>query len=224
MIRFFGQPKYHHLQPTELVGYELLLREWQSGHWVVPTDFHRYSSQEITRLLQQTLPALPATLALTSFNLNQTQFVDPHFLAALVDLAKMLPHPEHLMVELTEHDEHVSAAELVAAAQRYANAGLRLCLDDVSTGANQPPLAKRLSPYLSEYKFALQNFRAGDDARDPMPLLRQWHDRAVQEGKLFAIEGFEETADLDIAVQYQPDVLQGYYFGRPALLPLQTAG
>ncbi|WP_461214727.1 EAL domain-containing protein [Lacticaseibacillus sp. GG6-2] len=218
MIRFFGQPKYRYPQSDELIGYELLLREWQNGRWGVPTDFSQYSATDITELLRITLGALPATLPLISFNLDQAQFADAQFLRELTALAGELLHPEHLVVELTERDEHVASERLSQAAKQYADSGLRVCLDDVGTGANQAAMAMALLPYTVEYKFALQNFRTDDNMQVPLALLRQWHDRAVAEGKLFAIEGLEAPEDLAIADAYAPNVLQGYYFGHPALL------
>lgn len=50
------------------------------------------------------------------------------------------------------------ASALVSAARTYQEAGLWVCIDDVGTGDNQLSLVQALSPYVQEYKFALQNF------------------------------------------------------------------
>ena len=157
MIRFFGQPKYSYHHPDHLIGYELLLREWQEDRWCVPNDFDQFGADAIAELLRLTLTALPDDLPLLSFNLDQRQFAAPQFIAELTRLATTLPHPEHLAVELTERDEHIGLPQLTRAAAAYAAAGLRVCLADVGTGANQPAVALALMPYTTEYKFPLRS-------------------------------------------------------------------
>ncbi|KRL39867.1 EAL domain-containing protein [Lacticaseibacillus manihotivorans] len=216
MIRFFGQPKYALNDPKTLIGYEFLLREWHGDHWQVPSDFSQYLAADIVDLLDQTLAVLPKDLPLLSFNLDQAQFVDPAFEQALADLH--LKRPVHLVVELTEHDDHVSIDALSDAASKYVASGLRVCVDDVGTGANTRALVEALAPYANEYKFALQNFRAVGTTKEALPLLKFWRDLATAQHKVFALEGVEDQNDLDIVAEYAPDVLQGYFYGKPALI------
>ena len=216
MIRFFGQPKYSLDEPQTLIGYEFLLREWHEDHWQVPDDFSQFQASEIVTLLDQTLAALPEDLPLLSFNLDQAQFIDPAFEEALVKLHAK--RPVHLVVELTEQDDHVPLPALSQAATKYAASGLRVCVDDVGTGANNRDLVEALAPYIAEYKFALQNFRALGTTKEALPWLKFWRDLATKEHKVFALEGIEDQSDLDIVSEYAPDVLQGYYYGKPQLI------
>jgi EAL domain-containing protein (putative c-di-GMP-specific phosphodiesterase class I) len=41
---------------------------------------------------------------------------------------------------------------------------------------------------------------------------------ATAQHKVFALEGVEDQSDLDIVAEYAPDVLQGYFYGKPALI------
>lgn len=216
MIRFFGQPKYSLSQPQTLIGYEFLLREWQEDHWQVPSDFTQFTASDIVALLDQTLAVLPTDLPLLSFNLDQAQFVDPEFVAALARLHAK--RPVELVVELTEHDDHVAVDALQQAAASYVQSGLHVCLDDVGNGANKQTLVEALAPYVNEYKFALQNFRAIGTAKEALPLLKFWRDLATQADKLFTLEGIEDQSDLEIVSEYAPDVLQGYFYGKPELI------
>jgi len=217
MIRFFGQKKFSNSDPAKLIGYEFLLREYVDGKWQLPKDFSVFSSEEIAKLLVQTIAALPADLPLISFNLDQAQFVSPDFRKGIAKLFKA--NPMNLFVELTERSDNIDYDELVEAASDYKKAGLRVVLDDVGTGDNQAAMALALNEFTSEYKFALQNVR-GVDEKEVRAQVTFWHDFATKQHKLFAIEGFETAEDLRMAKEYSPDVLQGYYFAHPELIEI----
>lgn len=217
MIRFFGQKKFSNTDPTRLIGYEFLLRERVDGRWCLPDDFKKFSPEEIGQLLADTLAVLPADLELLSFNLDQSQFVCPDFRANILRVLR--ERQVNLYVELTERDDQESISELVEAAKEYEEAGVRVVLDDVGTGANRQGMAAALDQYTSEYKFALQNVRDLPD-HELHAQLRFWRDFAEKQHKLFAIEGFETEQDVHMAQAYRPDVMQGYYFGHPELIAL----
>ncbi|WP_125706397.1 EAL domain-containing protein [Lacticaseibacillus daqingensis] len=221
MLRYYGQPKYAGAAPTHLVGYELLLREYAHATWQRPTDFNAYSSATIAHLLAQTLATIPQTLPLVSFNLSQRQFVDPNFCRALATL--QANRPMNLYVELTETAENVPITALVAAAKAFGQLGVVVVIDDVGSGANQLCLVRALRPYTGEYKFALQNFRAKLTRAQLRQKLLLWRKRATADHKLFALEGVEHCADLALVTLAQPDVVQGYYYGRPILLNVAGA-
>ncbi|WP_225046942.1 EAL domain-containing protein [Lacticaseibacillus kribbianus] len=217
MLRYFGQPKFSNATPPVKIGYELLLREFTRGRWQLPGDFSAYAPDDLSRLLAQTLAAMPASLDLISFNLSQRQFIDPAFSQALRRVQAF--RRMNLFAELTEADEGVTLAALQAAAGDYVAAGIRVVIDDVGTGANRESLVQALMPYTSEYKFALQNL-AGDRTRPVLAMLGEWRDRATADHKLFAVEGLENASDLALVAPFAPDVLQGYHFGRPQLMAI----
>lgn len=221
VIRFFGQPKYSVLT-QQLVGYEFFIREQQEQCWVLPEDFSVFNAQQVTTLLAATLQVLPQTLTLVSFNLDQAQFIDPEYCQRLV--AVQAQTPIHIYIELTERSgapqQSVSIQQLVQAAKRYHDAGLRVCLDDVGSGENTLQLVNALSDYTDEYKFALQNFRQDYTWPEVEAKLAKWSQLAQQQHKFFAIEGFEAADELKLAQQYHAQLTQGYYLGRPKLLAL----
>ncbi|KRK33415.1 EAL domain-containing protein [Loigolactobacillus bifermentans] len=217
MIRFFGQPKFD-CRTQKLIGYEFLLRETYKGCWRLPTQFQQFSANTLSQLLCQTIQTLPQDLVLISFNLNQAQFVEPAFQPLLAQVQAQTKI--QLYVELTEQPTATPMAALIQAAADFQQAGLKVCLDDVGTGANQLALVAALAPYVVEYKFALQNFRPAMDLASLAPRLRFWRELARRQHKAFAVEGFESAADLAALNQYAPTILQGYYFGKPRLLAL----
>ncbi|WP_461215151.1 EAL domain-containing protein [Lacticaseibacillus sp. GG6-2] len=219
MFRFFGQPKFD-LNPDNQkpIGYELFIREWRDERWVLPEDFNKLSAPIIEKLLTQIVAVVPDNITMLSFNLEQDQFVDPAYMAMVLRIEE---HTKlRLFIELTERVAPcVTQAQLVAAAQRYADAGLLVCIDDVGTGQNTPQMVLQMGDSVAEYKFALQNFRPFKTIDDIKDELDYWYDLAKANHKFLAIEGLETDAEFQrIRQDYPCDVVQGYLLGKPALL------
>lgn len=225
MLRFWGQPKFW-LPKGVMIGFELFLREQASpdGKWRVPRDFSAYPPAMVVDMLRKTLASFSRGVRLVSVNLDQEQFVDPAFCRLLAELA--LSQQLELVVELTERrgcgPRTVTLPALQQAAMRMQACGLAVCLDDVGTGENQAALVDALSPYVSEYKYALQNVRGQADAQAIQADVKRWRERADAENKKFAMEGFESAADVAWIDAFAPNIVQGYYFSRPLSLPMCT--
>lgn len=218
MIRFFGQPKYSTANDT--FGYEFFIRQYHQGNWVFPQNFNQFSAQQIRDLAITSIKALPKNVALVSINLDQIQFIRPDFIAGMTQVQKAC-YPVEVVIELTERPQKVPLSDLIDAARQYQANQLWVCLDDVGTGDNTIRLANALDPYVTEYKFALQNFRQYTDFSSIIsPLLQFWRQYAQIHHKFFAIEGFETKAELSIGSHYHADVMQGYYLGRPQLISI----
>lgn len=225
MIRFWGQPKFGPDQ-AKMIGYELFLREYSQAQdqWLVPTDFSKFSARDVYQLLDATLNTFPQGLKLISFNLDQAQFVDDTY-SNLIG-AVVQKHDFDLIVELTERVGAgvyvITTESLVQAAKRFNDAGVKVCIDDIGTGLNQPALIAALDPYTVEYKYALQNVRGRLDSATIKVELSTWQCRAVAKGKYWVIEGFEDEADKALIAAFHPSLVQGYYYGRPHLIPVRT--
>lgn len=200
------------------IGYELFIREYCNGHWILPEDFEAISATTLESLLLRSLQILPAETTLLSFNLEQTQFIDPQYaeMVARVQAQTSI----RLFAELTERNSPtVTADQLICASQYFKHLGLLVCVDDVGTGDNQTNLVLQLDDYVDEYKFALQNLRPFNDIKTVEPELNYWYELAASHHKVLAIEGVETAAELDFVQQYYPcDIIQGYYIGRPVKL------
>ncbi|MFD1483793.1 EAL domain-containing protein [Lacticaseibacillus baoqingensis] len=219
MFRFFGQPKFD-LDPKhqDPIGYELFIREWRDGQWLLPENFSALSVAIIEPLLVQTIAAMPSKVQMLSFNLEQDQFIDPAFLAMVLRVEQ---HASiRLFIELTERlAPGVHEDQLVQAAKRFADHDLLVCIDDVGTGQNTPEMVVRMNDSVAEYKFALQNFRPFAAIAELAPELDMWYAMAQKEHKMLAIEGIETPEELAlIRRQYPCDVVQGYLLGKPALI------
>lgn len=220
-LTFFGQPKFSRSGANDLaIGYELFIREAHGDEWTLPHDFGAITAPTIERLLGQVLEVLPKTTSIVSFNLEQTQFIDPAFAAMVARV--QVKTDIHIYTELTERqDPNVTARELFFAAQHFKQLGLLVCIDDVGTGFNTPELVLQLDPYIDEYKFALQNLRPFNTMGEVESELQFWYDLAATKHKKFAIEGIEtEDELLTITEKFPCDILQGYYIGKPLLIPV----
>lgn len=223
MIRYWGQVAYRPPE-GEMAGYELFLREQRPGshRWQVPHDFSRFSAKMMCDLLVETLPTLPAAIQLVSLNLDQAQFIQSEYCRLFAALNRKVPF--QLAVELTERIGHgrvrVAVDELVKAATAFKAAGVSVCLDDVGTGENQSELVSKLDPFVDEYKYALQNVRGKVADTVIRAELASWQRRASAQHKLFALEGFETPEDIALIETYRPDLVQGYYYGKPSALPI----
>lgn len=229
MLRFYGQAKFDlNADDQAPIGYELFMRERQGDKWVLPADFTSSTADEIADLLSRTIAMMPEHIKIVSFNLEQSQFIDPDFCEAVARVQAQTDI--HIYTELTERtDPHVSEESLCAAARNFHEHGLLVCIDDVGTGDNTPEFVMNVDPYIDEYKFALQNFRPFAHISAIQDKVSFWWSLARKQHKMLAIEGIENAEDLDVVrSQYPCDIVQGYYLGRPELLPIQgeaaTAG
>lgn len=219
MIRFWGQDKY---ADRELIGYELFLREYQDGQWRFPRDFGKFKANDFADLLTATIDALPTGVQLVSVNLDQPEFINEQYISQLGRVQHVCQNVQ-VIVELTERDRGVTHKQLTAAAAAYQAQGVWVCLDDVGTGANQLSLVEQMAPYLMEYKFALQNFHNQRDFVTLVsPQLQFWREQAEINNVFFAIEGFENEADLKVAANYHAEIAQGYYYARPHLIDIHN--
>lgn len=223
LIRFWGQPKFDPANAT-IVGYELFLREQSlpGSHWRVPADFSYFTPKTVIEMLAGTLNTLPKDLRVVSFNLDQEQFIDPTYRRLITDLKSSISY--QLVVELTERvgkgSRNVCQKDLVDAARSLADADVWVCIDDIGTGKNQLALVEALDPYVAEYKYALQNVRGKLDSGTIDVQISTWHKRAIEHGKVFVIEGFEEVDDIRFIEHFHPDIVQGYFYGRPHNIPV----
>ncbi|WP_390406350.1 EAL domain-containing protein [Lacticaseibacillus jixiensis] len=221
MDTFYGQPKFLlSALDANAVGYELLIRRHHNGQWLLPEDFTKLPSEQFEVLLQQALQVMPATITAVSFNLERVHFVDPQYLAMVSHVQASTPI--QLTVELTErHDPTIDNTRIIEAAKAFFAAGISVCIDDVGSGNNLPGLVEAMTPYVTSYKFGLQNLRMFNDDADLRDRLAFWAKRAETSHKRFDVAGVESLDD----IAYLQDLhactyVQGYYFGQP--VPLQT--
>ncbi|WP_461213591.1 EAL domain-containing protein [Lacticaseibacillus sp. GG6-2] len=220
-LTFFGQPQYSGKLASDVVGYELLIRQRVGNHWLLPTDLTALPPAPFERLLREAISSLPTMPAHISLNLERRHFVDPRFLEMILHV--QADTTARLTVELTErNDTTVKNQEIIATARRYFEAGIDLCIDDIGLGDNLPGFVEALSPYVSSYKFNLQNLRQLMPDCDIDERFSFWYQHAQARHKQFLVAGIESLDEITKLRKLKAcDIVQGYYFGIP--VPLSTS-
>lgn len=217
MYRYFIQPQLNQ-DTRSLIGYEMLIRKYDDERWILPKHFAAIPVAIQTRLLAQVAQQLALKIGSVSFNLNRAQFVNAEMAAALIQVQHAI-YPVTLVVEVTEEpgDDMIDLVQLQKQAMAFASHGIELSLDDVSTGENRYSQLKPLLPLASEIKFAMQNFRTEQRAKQIRPALLFWQQVAEQYNLRLIVEGIENADDEQLLDQLELPFRQGYYYGRPHL-------
>lgn len=225
MYQFFGQMRYQQAEDNfACAGYELFLRERVYDRWQVPADFSAIDRDIFIQNLWATLSRMPSHVKQVSFNLEPRHFVDEAYFEGIIYVNSHFDIP--LTVELVERrTDDVTVEALVCFAKRYQANGLSVCIDDVGTGTNTLRLVDRLDPYVSEYKYAIQNVRRTRSTIHIAYEISIWQNRAAQNGKRFTLEGIETSFELtQAAARFNCDYYQGFYLAKPEILPAARAG
>lgn len=220
MYRYFIQPQLNKTTQS-LIGYELLLKEHTDQGWRPPASFASLPADIIADQLVAATSKLALKIGSVSVNLNRTQMLNPQINRALMTAQDQL-RPVRLTIELTEEvsDTYVPFEKLEPALKEYTDRGMEISLDDVGSGLNMIDDVRKLLPYTSEIKFAVQDFTIGLDDPAMIEQVIFWRDLAAEHHVRFILEGVEDVKDDGIADKLNIDNRQGYFYGKPHLLKL----
>ena len=153
-----------------------------------------------------------------SVNLSARQLAEPDLVETVAGLLRGTGlHPSQLGLEITETalmDDVDSSLKMLSALKSL---GVRLLLDDFGTGYSS-------LRYLRDFPFDVvkidRSFVATlDDAGDDSAILAAVAQMASALGMVVIAEGVETKQQLTRLVALEYDLVQGYYFARPALAP-----
>ncbi len=132
----------------------------------------------------------------------------------------LLPFAHRVVLEVTEGSELPDEALVQHALMRARAAGYRIAVDDVGTGADLLPRLLALCPDVYKIdRMALDGCTKDARKRHFINLVVQM---ARADGALVIAEGIERACDWHTARELGCDVMQGYYFARPAPLVQPT--
>lgn len=220
VYRFFVQPQID-VRTKTIFGYELLIKQLTTEGWRLPESFTELDTHEIAKLLIATTKILGLKVQYCSVNISREQLMDTKMEQAIIKSQLQL-YPTKLVVELTEEKgpRKYSNYDLIPHLRNFMEHGMQISLDDVGTGDNGLESIRDLLPLASEMKFALQNFRTGIKDPNIQQKLRNWQNIGEKYGLRLILEGIEDQADATMSDDLQINLRQGYYYGKPALLPL----
>ncbi|MFC6165595.1 EAL domain-containing protein [Lactiplantibacillus dongliensis] len=220
IYRYFVQPQINTATKT-IFGYELLMKQLTRDGWRLPESFAAIDPQIIADLLIATTKVLSVKVRYCSVNVSREQLMTTPIAHALIKSQEQL-YPTKLVIELTEEDapKKYPVADIVPQLKRFLKYGMQLSLDDVGTGDNYFTEIQDLLPFVSEIKFALQNFN--QQFKDPniQQKIHFWHAISIEYGIRLVLEGIEDHADNQLSKELGIKFKQGYYFSRPQLLSL----
>ncbi|MBL4727656.1 MAG: EAL domain-containing protein [Rhizobiaceae bacterium] len=220
------QPIYKiHDRQAELVGYEALIRVFDSEKNVIPPDFFA-SVQPEDRFF---VDWLCRTIHLQNFaagnhsgkqifvNLTPTSFKsfaesDPEVAIFADKISELGLHPSQVVCEITEHP--VDSLELLTViSKRFQESGIRIAIDDFGVGhsnlervnALQADIVKLDRLWCLEMR---QTLATDQLARD---MISQFSQMGID----IVYEGVETEADIAFAMDTPIGYLQGFYLGRP---------
>ncbi len=219
------------LADSAIIGYEALLRLTIGNVPINPEIVFSSALDSATRLMatgvilndalrfasQLSDAGRPVPVAV---NCTPNILCDPAFHAMVeAALATWKLPPRTLLIEITEHETATSFAELAAAASRLAMRDCGIGVDDFGRGAASFERMTELP--LIELKIDKAVFWQCVDGEVPMAMLEQIIQYCRQRNILSVIEGIETQTHLDRAIAAGAQGGQGYFWDRPALVPLQ---
>jgi diguanylate cyclase (GGDEF)-like protein len=224
-LTLFYQPQVD-CRTGELVGVEALLR-WQHSEqgWIPPDRFvplaeHTGLIGPLTRwVLERALRQCRAWLdegrgVRTAINLSAHDLQDANLPAVIEELLAANGVPGHfLRVEVTEGTLMADAARAVEVLARLRSLGLQVAIDDFGTGYSSLTYLSRLP--VDELKIDrsfLQGISAGGSNA---AIVRSTIGLGHELGLRVVAEGVEDQATWEQLQQFQCDIGQGYWLGRP---------
>ncbi len=174
------------------------------GRWIL------YRSMEACSRIQEYIPEFKV-----SVNLSYVQVAKSDVLSEIVSGVRQYGlHPGSVTMELTESGHfEMQTSSFLQFCDGLKNHGVSMVLDDFGTGYSNFNYLYELSPDTikvdrSMTVKALQN-------EHEYRLLQHMIDMSHSVNSKFCVEGIETKEDLEKISQIHPDLIQGYYFGKP---------
>lgn len=220
VYRYFVQPQLD-VRTHTIFGYELLIKQLTEEGWRLPESFASINSVTMSKLLTATTKILGLKVQYCSVNVSREQLMDTTVAKAIVQSQKQL-YPAKLVVELTEEKgpRCYPDTKLIPYLRNFIEHGMQISLDDVGTGINDFRGIQEFLPLASEIKFALQNFKTGFQDPKIQQKLHFWHAISEEYGLRLILEGIEDIEDAQMSNDFNINLRQGYYYGKPQLLRL----
>jgi EAL domain-containing protein (putative c-di-GMP-specific phosphodiesterase class I)/CheY-like chemotaxis protein len=171
--------------------------------------------RHIRLLASRALKALPSPEALLFVNLHSHELSDPELYG---DDAPLASEAKRVVLEVTERASLEGLKDLTSRVRRLRNSGYRIALDDLGAGYAGLTTFTVLEPEIVKLDMSLvrgigQSVTKQRVVGSIIHLCRELSMRVVAEG----VETREELACVS---ELGCDLLQGYYLGRPADVPV----
>jgi EAL domain-containing protein (putative c-di-GMP-specific phosphodiesterase class I) len=204
-------------------GFEALIRATDArGYTVMPADLFSNRGEAEMIALDRTCRTLHLRNFVQAEGGDRMLFINIDPVAAVSDarLARLFRsrissfglNPERICVEVLENccaDENL----LVEAVEAYREIGVKIAMDDFGSGHSNFDRVMRLKPDLVKIDRSLLGRVADQDKT--LRMLPSVIDSLHKTGAQVVIEGIEDAAEALMALQFEADYLQGFYFSLP---------
>jgi EAL domain-containing protein (putative c-di-GMP-specific phosphodiesterase class I)/CheY-like chemotaxis protein len=215
------------LQPIVAAGdgavraYEALLR---SQHPVLNTAMRVVGAAEahdmLSRLADRVAQCTARALRLLPPDVNLFVNVHPGELADAAQVRQrfeqLTPWAERLIVEITERSHVLQIINWRHAIDFLTSTGFRIAVDDLGAGYNSLSVLAELRPAFVKVDMSIVRDIDRDERKQRLVELLSRFARATNAQLI--VEGIETEAEAATVRRIGADMLQGYYFGRPAPL------
>ena len=216
----------------ELWGYECLMRARQpDGTLIFPGTLLDWARQErlifmLDRICREThianaAQALPPDVSVL-INFLPTAIYDPGFCLRTTRAAAKRARldPARVIFEVVETEQVSDLEHLRGILDHYRQGGFRTALDDVGAGYAGLTMLAELSPDL--IKIDRELVRQAPGSKMHRIICNALSQIARQSGALCLAEGIETPEEYQTMLGVGVDLVQGYYFAKPALEPATT--
>jgi len=230
-IKSWYQPVFHS-GTHELWGHECLMRAYaQDGSMIYPSTLLDWATQEhlifmLDRVCREThisnaAAAIPGDTAIL-INFLPTAIYDPSFCLRTTRAAAKRSglDPSRVIFEVVESEQVSEMKHLRNILDYYREAGFRCALDDVGAGYAGLTMLAELSPDL--IKIDRELVIQAPASKMHRIICNALVQIAHQSDKLCLAEGIETAEEYDVMRGIGVDLVQGYYFGKPAADPAFT--
>ena len=173
------------------------------GKWII------HQAMEHCSRVQKDIPDFKV-----SVNLSYIQVLKSNVLEEILAAEKQYKlKPESIIIELTESgflEENTNLANFCDGLKEY---GIPLALDDFGTGYSNFHYLCNLNPQVIKIDRSFTLKALNNDHE--YVLLRHMVEMVHSIGLRICIEGIETATELNKISQINPDLIQGYYFGKP---------
>ena len=214
---------------NEIYAYEVLSRfTREDGSLIYPNEIFAAAKTRgrlyaLDRLCRMAAVKYAAVLKKKTFiNFIPTSIYSPQYcLQSTVKLANLLQiDPNQFVFEVVESEQVDDIAHLKSILNYYNEKGFQYALDDVGEGYNTLEMLADMKPHYM--KLDMKYVQGVNNDSEKQNTAKQFLKKALEIGATPLAEGIETLEDFEWLKHNGYELFQGYFFGKPSIVPQRT--
>ncbi len=128
--------------------------------------------------------------------------------------------PANIVFEIIETEHIIDTAHLKSFLESYRKLGFEIALDDIGSGYSSLSLLSELRP--DYIKVDMGIIRDIDKNKFKQSIFNALNHICKENGIKILAEGVETKEELDYCISKETDYVQGFYFSKPTLIPIES--